>query len=110
MHARILRTGGGLLLPLHTPYEWEQLFEHLGHWARRHGEARLELRTAGCVVRPAPDPAAVCAECAAPLADLAYTLAWRQLCVGCAKRQLQSAVPGADALAAARAPASRVAG
>ena len=55
--------GGGLVLPVHTPYERELLVEHIEASTKRHGRSRLELNRRRWVIRTNEGVRAVCASC-----------------------------------------------
>jgi len=84
--AHITFTGGGLILPAHTPYDRQIIFEHVeaaakhhellglranGHyWSISHNTARLEL----------------CAPCSRGVHALAYRSNGQNFCGRCVRR------------------------
>ena len=55
--------GGGLILPIHTPYERELLVEHVAASTRRHGRSRLEMNRRRWTISTSNGRRMVCAAC-----------------------------------------------
>lgn len=86
--ARISFQGGGLFLPVKTPYERKLFFEHIDLYARRHGQIRVELNRTQCSVSLNNEEKGYCAACERLLDQLTYAFQDRSLCGRCARRDL----------------------
>ena len=87
--ARISFQGGGLFLPVKTPYEREVLFEHVDRYAKRHGRVRVELNRREWNVHLSNGHPERCGVCNRGLDNLTYALGGRSLCIVCARRELR---------------------
>ena len=86
--AQIRFQGGGIFLPVKTPYEREVLFEYADQCAKRHGQVRLEVGRHECTVSSRTDIPVTCAECTERLDHLSYAFGGRTLCRFCARQAL----------------------
>jgi hypothetical protein len=64
--AHVSFQGGGLILPAHTPYDRELLFEHVEASAKQHGGVRLDWRHQHWTVSVSNGQREVCAACRRP--------------------------------------------
>jgi hypothetical protein len=88
--AHISFVGGGLIVPVQTPYERELLVEHLEASAKRHGSVQTEVdRRHWTVVSLSKGHREMCAACSRHLDRLRYRLDGRTLCGECAGCTLQ---------------------
>ena len=87
--ARIFFQGGGLIVPVRTPYDRELLFQHVEAFAKRHGHVGLELNRNEWTVSLSGTPPEPCAVCSRQLDALIYSLAGRTICGHCARRELR---------------------
>ena len=84
--ARISFRGKALFVSADGPYERELIFEHLNLFARRYGEACLELARPARVVRACAGQNPVpCAGCSRHIDCVTYTIATHSFCTRCAK-------------------------
>ncbi len=65
-------TGGGLIVPLHTPYERELLVEHVEASTKRYGRVRLALNRRGWTISVNKGTGNVCALCSQWPENLTY--------------------------------------
>ena len=70
--ARVSFPGGGLIVPAHTPYDRELLFEHVEACAKQHGCVRLDWRHEHWTVSVSNGQREVCAACRRSLNNLTY--------------------------------------
>ena len=70
--ARITFEGGGLILPMHTPYERELLVEHIEVSTKRHGWVRLEVNRRQWTISMNNGRRQVCASCSRWPDNLSY--------------------------------------
>ena len=87
--AHISFAGGGLILPLQTPYERELLFEHVEVSAKRHGGVRLNVNRRHWTISMHNGRREACASCRQWLDTLVYRSDGRILCGQCARRALR---------------------
>ena len=79
--------GGGLIVPVHTPYDRQLLFEHVEASAKRHGDVRLDWRHQHWTVSLGNGQRKVCAACRRSLHKLlTYRCDGRILCAWCARK------------------------
>ncbi len=64
--------GGGLIVPLHTPYERELLIEHVEASTKRYGRIRLAVNGRGWTISVKKGAGIVCALCSQWPDNLAY--------------------------------------
>ena len=86
--ARIAAHDGGIVLPLRTPYDRQVLFEHVAHYAKRHGRVRLEFDRKQWSVSHATEHSPLCVGCNERPDKLAYSYGDRVFCHPCARRGL----------------------
>jgi hypothetical protein len=85
--ARISFQGGALLMPAQNRYDREIVFEEAAFYARRYGQAKLELNRRELVISASGDAAgAPCASCAQPLGALMFADRDRRFCARCARK------------------------
>jgi hypothetical protein len=85
--AHVSFQGGGLIVPAHTPYERELLFEHVEASAKQRGGVRLDWRHQQWTVRVSNGQREVCAACRRALNNLmTYRFDGRILCAWCARK------------------------
>ncbi len=70
--AHISFDGGGLILPVKTPYERELLVEHVEASTKRHGRVRLEVGRDQWVISRQSGAREVCAVCSQWPENLSY--------------------------------------
>lgn len=83
--ADICSENGRRILPIHTPYQRELLFEYVEATANRYGLVRLDALDQRWLVQPADDPRGSCDTCRACTLDLSYGLGERSFCGPCAR-------------------------
>jgi hypothetical protein len=85
--ARISFSGGERLMPAGNGYDRELVFDEAECCARRHGQARLELRrTAMLVSVSLSDSGGPCARCGKAVDRITFALGDRTLCRRCARQ------------------------
>ena len=85
--AHVSFQGGGLIVPAHTPYERELLFEHVEASTKQHGGVRLDWRHQHWTVSLSNGQGEVCGACRRSLNNLmTYRFDKRTLCVWCARK------------------------
>lgn len=87
--AHICFEGGGLILPVQTPYERELLFEHVEVSAKRHGCVRLDVNRRHWTINMPNGLREACAGCREWLDTLTYRFDAQTLCSECARRALR---------------------
>lgn len=86
--AHISFEGGGLIIPVHTPYERQMLIEHLEVSTKRHGRIRLDINRRRWTVSMNNGAGEVCTSCTRGPDNLTYRFDGRSLCRHCARRAL----------------------
>lgn len=85
--ARISFDGGARLMPAHSRYDRELVFEEAEFFARRHGKAMLELNRSSMLVSSEPqDSARGCFKCGKPLGSLWFGVDAHSVCRRCARK------------------------
>ena len=92
--ASISAPDGVVVLPASSPYEWQLLGEHVVATARQRGSVRLRVGGTECVVHCDGAAGRGCSGCARPL-RVTFRVAWRELCLDCARDWL-TRDPAAD--------------
>lgn len=87
--AHISFQGGGLIVPAHTPYERQLLFEHIELVTKRRGAARLSLNGRLWTICLNAGAQEVCAACPRLLDNLTYQFDGLTCCVRCARQALR---------------------
>ena len=87
--AHISFEGGGLILPVRTPYQHEVLMEHLEVSTKRHGAVRLDLHGRRWNIAVNDGPAEPCTTCTLPADNVTYRFEARSLCRPCASDALR---------------------
>jgi hypothetical protein len=87
VNAHVALPQGALVLPVSTPYDIEQLFQHSTYYAVRYGRIRVRLGRREWIVSVVSDQADECAECGKPPERLSFARRLRTLCVPCARRE-----------------------
>ncbi len=87
--AHISFQGGGLIVPAHTPYERQLLFEHVELFTKRRGGVRLSLNGRLWTICVKAGSREVCAVCPRLLDTLTYQLDGLTLCARCARHALR---------------------
>lgn len=87
--AHISFEGGGLILPVRTPYEHEVLMEHLEVSTRRHGSIRLDLHRRRWNISMSDGADDPCTSCTRPVDSVTYRFEARSLCGPCADHALR---------------------
>jgi len=89
--ARISFNGGVLVMPAQNGYDRELIFEAAEFYARRHGQARLELNRKELLVSATNQhPANACALCAQPTGPLTFAAKQDRYCPRCARKAVGS--------------------
>ncbi len=86
--AHISFEGGGLIIPVHTPYERQLMVEHVEASTKRHGCIRLEVNRRHWTISMNNGPGEVCASCTRWPDNLTYRSDGQSLCGQCARRAL----------------------
>jgi hypothetical protein len=87
--ARLCCTSGQTLLPCRTPYDHEQLFEHLLHRVRRAGTVAFEVGAhTWCVTLTDRSDGHACSPCGSPLHGLAFRAGDELSCLPCVRASL----------------------
>jgi len=86
--AHISFEGGGLIVPVQTPYERQLFFEHIDLSAKRHGSVRLKINRRHWTVSLHNGDHEACASCPRSLDALTYRLNGQTYCGQCARRAL----------------------
>jgi hypothetical protein len=86
--AHISFEGGGLIIPTHTPYERQLLFEHLEVSTKQHGSVRLEINRQHWTISMNNGSGKLCASCTRSPDNLTYRFDGQSLCGHCARRVL----------------------
>jgi hypothetical protein len=86
--AHISFEGGGLVIPIHTPYERQLLVEHVELSTKRYGSVRLEMNRRNWSVSINDGPGEMCSSCARQADELTYRSNGKSLCRRCARRAL----------------------
>jgi hypothetical protein len=86
--AHISFAGGGLVLPAHTPYERQLVFEHVEASARHYGQIGLSANGRHWRISRASAHRNLCARCFRSLHDLTYRGNGQNLCGQCVRRSL----------------------
>jgi hypothetical protein len=86
--AHVSFPGGGLIVPAHTPYERELLFEHVEASTKRHGDVRFGFNRQQWRISLHNGRREVCASCSRWLDNLTYRFDGQTLCGQCARRAL----------------------
>jgi hypothetical protein len=86
--AHISFEGGGLIIPVHTPYERQLLIEHLEVSTKRHGCVRLEINRRHWTIGMNNGPGEACASCTRRPDHLTYRFDGQSFCAECAHRAL----------------------
>ena len=86
--AHISFEGGGLILPAHTPYECQLLFEHVEASAKQHQHVELTAKGRQWKIGLPSARRERCAGCLGSLHRRAFRTNGRSLCVHCARRAL----------------------
>lgn len=108
--ARIGAPGSALVVPAASPYEWQLLCEHLVAATRQRRAVRLRIGGVDCVAHG--ELAGVrrcCSGCGRAPLRVSLRMAWRDLCLGCARSWFTAEPEEVDAStgpAALVAPAS----
>lgn len=77
-------------MPAQTVYDHELVFEQAEFYARRHGEATLELQSGEMLISAANTPGdAACGLCAHALGPLSFATKGRRLCARCARKHVR---------------------
>jgi hypothetical protein len=87
--AHISFKGGGLIVPVETPYERELLFEHVEVYTKRHRSVRLEVDRRQWTISRPNGRRELCASCRRWLDSSTYRLDGQPLCGQCARRIVQ---------------------
>ena len=86
--AHVFFPGGGLIVPAHTPYDCELLFEHVEAATKRHGDVRFDVNRQQWRISLHNGHREVCASCGRWPGNLTYWFDGQTLCAGCARRAL----------------------
>ena len=86
--AHVSFQGGGLIVPAHTPYDCELLFEHVEAATKRHGDVRFDLNRQQWRISLHNGHGEVCASCGRWPGNLTYWFDGQTLCAWCAHRAL----------------------
>ncbi len=86
--AHISFKGGGLIVPVETPYERELLFEHVEVSTKRHGGVRLRLNSRLWTISLSNGHPEVCGACRQSMDTLTYRFDGESRCARCARRAL----------------------
>jgi hypothetical protein len=86
--AHISFEGGGLIVPAHTPYDRQLLFEHLEVSTRQHGAVRLAFNHRLWTISATTGQHGVCTACRRSLDGRTYRFDGQTLCGPCARRTL----------------------
>lgn len=84
--AHVSFEGGGLIVPAHTPYQRELLFEHVEASTKRRGDVQLRLNGRHWTISSSATPLEVCTGCPRSLDKLTYRFDAQALCGHCARR------------------------
>ena len=87
--AHVSFQGGGLIVPAHTPYDCELLFEHAEAATERHGDVRFDLNRQEWRISLRNGYREVCASCGRWPGNLTYRFDGQTLCAWCARRALR---------------------
>ena len=86
--AHISFAGGGLILPAHTPYDRQLVFEHVEASAKHHQQVELSARGRHWRILLKAARRELCGGCARSLLDLAYRRNGRNFCAQCVRHAL----------------------
>ncbi len=86
--AHISFEGGGLIVPVQTPYERQLLFEHVEVSTKRHGSVRLDVNRQKWTISLSNGHREACASCTRQPDSLTYRFDGQSLCGQCARRAL----------------------
>ena len=86
--AHISFAGGGLILPAHTPYERQLVFEHIEASAKQHQHVALSAAGRHWTINLDAARDEPCAQCFRSMHRLAYRTDGRNVCGRCVRRAL----------------------
>ncbi len=87
--AHISFPGGGLIVPAHTPYERQLLFEHVEGSVKRHGRVGFEVNRQHWTISLNNGQGKACAACTRRANSMTYRFDGQTLCGQCARRALR---------------------